>query len=174
MIDFLLFCLASVGMTLILVRGSLFASFREKLFEEADRIRNKRQKKGQANGFTLIEFVADMIHCVQCTGFWCGLFCGFFLLTSDSVWIGFSFMGPRLLFNRILMLFCCGLAGSFLASVGDILIEWMFFSKLRKERWILEDDHRKAEQNADRGFHQTSSETSDFLPENDDTGLANP
>lgn len=169
MVDFLLFCLASVGMTLILVRGSLFASFREKLALEAERIQNTRQKKKQAAGFSLIEFVGGMLHCVQCTGFWCGLFCGFFLLTSDSVWIGFSSMGPRLLFNRILMLFCCGLAGSFLASVGDILVEWMFFSKLRKERWILEDDRRRAERS---GGRERSSEPSDFPLENDDPGLA--
>lgn len=145
MMDFLLFCLASIGMTLILVRGSIFRSYREFLANETNRIRRRREKKGQFSGFTLIEFFHGMITCVQCTGFWCGIFCGLFLISSDGIWVSLGSIGLRHLVNRVLMLFCCGAVSSFLSPLGDMLLEWLFCVKELRVRELEADDRRRAE-----------------------------
>lgn len=144
MVNFLLFSLASIGMTLILVRGALFEPFRQNLAIKVEKLHRKQQKKGLPPELTLVEFFHDLVHCVQCTGFWCGMFCGLFLLTTDSYWSAGSFWNLPYLANRLIMWLCCGFAGSFLASVGDILIEWMFFAKLRHERLIMAEDQQRA------------------------------
>jgi hypothetical protein len=153
MVDFLLFAFASVGMMLILVRGTLFQPFRQFLADRAEQIRIRREEKGQKPHFTLTEFLFGLISCAQCMGFWCGLFCGVFFITSDTCWLGFyeravpevipnEFNG-RYLFNRILMLFCCGTAGSFFSVAGDIFVEWLFYSKmLLMRRFDDEEQHR--------------------------------
>lgn len=149
MADFLLFCLASVGMTLILVRGSIFLSWRQFLASEAARIRRRREKKDLPPSFTLIEFFHELIECVQCTGFWCGVVCGLFLVTSDGHWNSLAetgtLAGIPYLFNRALMLLCCGAAGSFLAPLGDSLVEWMFCTRVLRSRELEDDNHRRAE-----------------------------
>lgn len=125
-------------MTLILVHGSLFQSFRQNLAESVDRIHRRRQKKGLPPSFSLAEFFHGMITCVQCTGFWCGIFCGLFLVTSDTFWSGFAFfLGPRYLLNRLMMLFCCGLASSFLAPLGNHWLDGLFFSKELHARQLM-------------------------------------
>ncbi len=149
MTDFFLFCFASIGMTLILVRGSIFLPVRRYFVEKTDRIHRRRQKKGLPPGLTTTEFLHDLIHCVQCMGFWCGLFCGFFLLTSDGYWM--RDFGLRFVFNRSLMLFCCGAAGSFLSSVADIFLEWLFFSKILRERTVIADDRRRVQEESTVG-----------------------
>ncbi|MDR0336546.1 MAG: DUF1360 domain-containing protein [Planctomycetaceae bacterium] len=144
MVDFLLFALASVGMTLILVRGTLFQPFRDFLVHRAERIRFNREQKGYSSGFTLTEFFLGLLSCAQCTGFWCGIFCGFFFITSDTCWVWLNNIHNRYLFNRILMLFCCGAAGSFLSVVGDIFLEWLFFSKMLLMRRFEDEEQQRA------------------------------
>lgn len=144
MIDLLLFAFATIGMTLILVRGSIFQPVRNTLARSVDRLRRRREKKGYPPSFSLVEFVHELIGCTQCMGFWCGLFCGFFLITSDTFWIWGGLSSLRYLFNRLLMLFCCGAAGSFLASLGDLTIDWLFFSKESAFRAVQADDERRA------------------------------
>lgn len=125
-------------MTLILVHGSLFQPFRQRLDEGVERIHRRRRKKGLPPSFTMVEFLHGMISCVQCTGFWCGLFCGLFLVTSDTFWSGFAFFfGPRYFLNRLMLLFCCGLIASFLAPVGNHLLDWLFFSKEFQARQLM-------------------------------------
>lgn len=58
----MLFLLASVGMTHILVDSHLLENFRESFSPEGKR----------AN-----PLIYKMISCYQCSGFWCGAFCGF-------------------------------------------------------------------------------------------------
>lgn len=138
MIDFFLFSFASVGMTLILVHGSLFQPLRQRLSDGVEQIQRRRLKKGLPPSFTLVEFFHGMIGCVQCTGFWCGVFCGLFLVTSDTYWSGFAFfLGPRYFLNRLMMLFCCGLASSFLAPVGNHWVDGLFFSKELQARQLM-------------------------------------
>ncbi|MDR0705167.1 MAG: DUF1360 domain-containing protein [Planctomycetaceae bacterium] len=146
MADFVLFALASIGMTLILVRGTLFQPFRDFLANRAERIRLHREHKELRSGFTLTEFLSGLISCAQCMGFWCGLFCGVFLITADASWIEPNSykINPRYLFNRILMLFCCGAAGSFLSVIGDIFLEWLFFSKMLLMRRFEDEEHQRS------------------------------
>ena len=129
MVDFLLFLLAATGTTLILVRGSIFEPFRNFLAKEVARIHRRRQKKNLPPSFSLIESLSELINCPQCMGFWCGLFCGLFLVTSDTFWVGGNFWGIRFLLNRFLLLFCCGAAGSLSAMIVDLVLLWIFSAK---------------------------------------------
>lgn len=147
MADFLLFCFATVGMTLILVNGSIFQSFRDSLNRGVENLQQLREKKGISPSFTLLEFFHSLIHCPQCMGFWSGLFCGLFLLTSDT--FALEKGSSLLLFNRLFMFFCCGAAGSFLSMFADFLLNWLFFSKLYFERQISFDETLEGEKEND-------------------------
>lgn len=125
----ILFCLATIGMTLIIVRGVIFEGVRTYIAKESHRIRRRWEKKNLPPRFSLFVSLEKLLGCVQCAGFWCGLFCGFFLITHESVWISWSDLSLRLMLNRLLMLFCCATAGSFLALMGDNFHEWLFFAK---------------------------------------------
>lgn len=139
--NFLLFCIATVGMTLIITQGGILRPFREFLGGWAERIREQREHKEQATGKktcrSLVEWFNELINCAQCTGFWCGLFCGIplccpietaFLHHYDLWWW-----------------FCCGLGGSFLASLGSNLIDWIFYRKMNALRQLEEQDMIQAE-----------------------------
>jgi hypothetical protein len=80
---------------------------------------------------------------VQCTGFWCGVFCGLFLVTSDlaaAAWMVPSFRG---FINLLLMLFCCGVGGSFAAMLGDVLFETLYFTKENAARRLNAEEHHR-------------------------------
>ncbi len=121
MFEFLLFVVATVGLTAILVDGKIFAFFREKLFERARFLREKRERLKLRPNFTFTEFFEGILTCYQCCGFWSGLLCGLFLVVS------FTKLGPdapRLaLVHTLLLWFCCGAAGSVLAHVYYWCIE---------------------------------------------------
>ena len=72
-IDLIIFVLASVGLTLILVDSTIFHPVRVWI----------RKKNYQ--------WLNDMISCYQCMGFWSGLFCGILMLLPGY------FIVPRLL-----------------------------------------------------------------------------
>ncbi len=124
-----LFSLATIGMTLILVHGTIFEGVRAFVAAESHRIRRRWEKKGQPPRFSLFVTFNKLLSCTQCMGFWCGLFCGLFLISHESVWIPWSGLSLRVVLNRILMLFCCGAAGSFLAPLGNTLCDLIFFTK---------------------------------------------
>ena len=88
MVEFLLFCIATVGMTSIIVQGVIFLPFRRFIGNWAERVHQDREQKAHAANqiprWSLIEWFNELINCAQCTGFWCGLFCGLFLLTSEN------------------------------------------------------------------------------------------
>ncbi len=63
--NFILFLLAVIGMTHILVDGSIFKPVRDWL-----------KTLLPSSFYTLFE-------CYMCMGFWCGLFLGFFMLSHD-------------------------------------------------------------------------------------------
>lgn len=65
MTNLILFVLATIGLTNILIYGSILDGLRAKIFE------------------ILPEKVSKVLTCYQCTGFWSGLFCGFTLLTHN-------------------------------------------------------------------------------------------
>lgn len=89
MLNFLIFCLAVVGMTHIMTNGAIMQWYRDL----ADKF--------------LPAKISELVHCNQCSGFWCGLFCGAALF-PPTYWLDvFAWL-------RVFMLGC---AGSFLASL---------------------------------------------------------
>ena len=139
-LEFLLFCIATVGMTLIITQGSILRPFREFLGNWAEKIRERRELKEQATGKkayrSLVEWLSELINCAQCTGFWCGLFCCLLIYDAPSCLRDFS------------VLFCFGLGGSFLASLGSNLIDWIFYRKMNALRQLEEQDMILAERRA--------------------------
>ncbi|MCL2742717.1 MAG: hypothetical protein FWE67_02590 [Planctomycetaceae bacterium] len=153
-VEFVLFCLASVGMTLIVVEGSIFRPLRDALVLRAEKIQQKREEKGLPPGFSFAVFFHGIFSCVQCAGFWCGLFCGLFLLTSENFLPGSALSQKQILifsFNRIIMLFCCGTAGSFLSMLGHFTLNWLFFSKLYFEQKAVAEGHQHEHQHEEAG-----------------------
>lgn len=65
MFEFILFCLASVGATNIVVDSHIFAPIRDWIFEY------------------LPEKISYWIRCYQCFGFWSGLIFGLILISVD-------------------------------------------------------------------------------------------
>jgi hypothetical protein len=146
--ELFLFCFAVIGMTLILVKGSIFESFREFFAHKVELLAQEREEKGAPHKFTIVEFFNKMIQCVQCAGFWCGIFCGLFLLACDiyhsaftaklySVAIDFSnnrvnlsqwYWQTARIIRWVMLVFCCGAAGSFLSMFGDFVLQWLYAS----------------------------------------------
>ena len=133
MIEWALFCFATIGMTSILVQGVLFLPFRQYIGDLAAKSRLRREQAAQGTNITptraFIEWISKMLHCAQCCGFWCGLFCGLLLLPE-------CFTG----FHGLLMWFCCGLGGSFLAALGCNVLDWVFYRKMNALRQLEEQD----------------------------------
>ena len=116
MVYFLFFCLASVGLTAILVDGTIFLPLRRRVAEETDRVRRRRERKGLSSSFSLYETVHEILGCYQCCGFWAGLFCSPYLLTTPPFWNGLP-ASPRLILNSLFAVLLCGFVGSLLATV---------------------------------------------------------
>ena len=133
MVHFLFFCLASVGLTAILVDGAVFASIRRYFAVEADRIRRRRERKNLPTWFSLYEAVHEILSCYQCCGFWSGLFCSLYLLTSQPFWNGLS-ADPWLLLNSFFAVLLCGFVGSLLATVYLHGIEYVFSYRVLAQR----------------------------------------
>ena len=110
----LLFVLASIGLSHIVVDGKILLKFREIMHK------------------ILPECMYEVFTCYQCSGVWCGLFCGYFLIARDfgvdeSWWITAT------------ITFMCGCAGSFLSSFGAIYInlleaKWFATESVRDEQ----------------------------------------
>ena len=142
MVDFLIFCMATVGLTAILVDGKIFAPFRERL-ENHVRAQEERQQANIVHGGkkrrTWSSFLLDILSCYQCCGFWSGLFCGVILTISQfymnsllaskfGEWHQFGKCGTVLFLHFYAALFwlMCGLVGSFLATVYLMIVELVF------------------------------------------------
>jgi hypothetical protein len=128
-------------MTSIITQGVIFMPFRRYVGDLADQSRNYRELKAQATGKvpyrSLVEWFDELINCAQCTGFWCGLFCGLFFLLPESGVINES---PLFALYFLLKWFCCGLGGSFLAPLGCITIDWIFYLRMGAQRHWEEQD----------------------------------
>lgn len=75
MINFLLYCFATIGLTNIIIDSSIFEPFR--------------------NFFKLIlhEKVYEFFECHQCCGTWCGFLCGYALISHNlavAIMAGFA------------------------------------------------------------------------------------
>ncbi|MDR1959985.1 MAG: DUF1360 domain-containing protein [Planctomycetaceae bacterium] len=147
MIAFFLFCLASVGLTAILVDGKVFQPFRERVERSVIQVERQRADGKRSKRRTWIEFFWGILTCYQCCGFWSGLFCGVFLwfclslerlapLSDDvkTVWLVFS---P-------FFVLICGFAGSLLSHTFLQFFELLFYKKEFYRRTIMQqfpDEH---------------------------------
>ena len=162
MTTFLLFCIATVGMTSIITQGVIFMPIRQYMGNWAESIRSRREQKALASGKlprrSLVEWFNELINCAQCTGFWCGLFCGMILLPwSGEVCRFFTAAGesPLLFLYFLLTWFCCGLGGSFLAALGCIAIDWVFYLKMNALRQWEDRDSMLAAQHTHSHLPET-------------------
>ncbi len=102
MTELIIFILATIGMTKIVVDSSLFASFRDYFAPpvkdgEEPIVLNPVRK-----------WVGDMITCHQCAGFWCGMFCGVFV------------------YYHVGTLFLLACIGSFVSLLAQVVLEYIF------------------------------------------------
>lgn len=133
MVNFFIFCMATVGLTAILVDGKIFLPFRERLEnrvrEQEDVAQNGKVRRSWSG------FLYGIITCYQCCGFWSGLFCGLFFTishwASSPLWVvgvhgdaGFAII-VQLILSPFFWLMC-GFVGSFLATVYLMLVELIY------------------------------------------------
>jgi len=117
-VNFLLFVLASMGFTNIVVHSYILEGFREWI----------RQDCPLASPWSIacktwdwifhggvINALKDIITCYQCAGFWCGLIIGYILIS-----------------HHILGILACGFAGSYLAETSEIIKEYFVANSLVK------------------------------------------
>jgi len=160
MTEFLLFCIATAGMTSIIIHGNILAPFRQFIGNWAENIRLRREQKIEKTGKvppcrSCVEWFNDLINCAQCTGFWCGLFCGLFLIVPTGFYNAINVL-PDLqaaiirghTYYYFFWWFCCGLGGSFLAPLGINLVDWIFYRKMNALRQLEEQELTLAERRA--------------------------
>ena len=105
----ILFAFGAVGMSHIIVDGKIFQGVRDL----ADRI--------------LPSFLCEVLKCYQCSGFWCGLVCGYLILAMNlPVW-----------WEIVATTFVSGCAGSFLSAWAAVYMnvleaQW-FNTEIQKE-----------------------------------------
>ena len=111
---FLIAVIAGVGLSHIVVDGSIFAKWRGKLIEK---YRDSRP------------WVVELITCYQCTGFWAGALIGLVLqpiswgLSSYlCTWLAFILSIPLYL---LVTPFIIGCATSYLSMAGAALLNWL-------------------------------------------------
>ena len=132
MIEFALFCIATVGMTSIIVQGVLFQPLRQYMGGLAERSRLRREQAAKGRRRTLMEDLSELLNCAQCVGFWCGLLCGVFLVSTGCL----TTTG----ISRFMMWLCCGFGGSFLSAFGCHALDWIFYRKMNALRQLEEQD----------------------------------
>ena len=109
------------------MHGMVFRPFREFIANWAAKIHERREQNGKIAGFrSPVEWFNELINCAQCTGFWCGLFCGLIIVWSDAFTPDSGRHSDQQVIHLILMWFACGLGGSFLAMLGKYLIDLLF------------------------------------------------
>ena len=94
------FVLSVIGMTNIIVDSTLFAPIRDSVGSVCKKCHS-------------------LITCHQCTGFWCGMLCGWIVISHDVFWVLLS-----------------GCAGSFLASAYTIFSDFI----ISKTDFVIGDD----------------------------------
>lgn len=98
--NFLLFVLATVGLSHIIVHGSIFQPIKQWLSD-----------KGYKR-------ILDMTNCYQCSGFWSGFLVSIIMFILGSLPTGFGF-----LFHAVVY----GFAGSFVSDAAGTILDWLKF-----------------------------------------------
>ena len=153
MVDFFIFCLATVGLTAILVHGEIFLPLRDWL----ERHRSPDERQADAMGGTVKRhdiqrrtwcgFLLKMLLCYQCCGFWSGLFCGIVLTGSRFVpLLAIRELRPSILLAPLVWLMC-GFAGSFLAMAYDYVFDLIIAKRDYYRHAAREPQHDEPEHN---------------------------
>lgn len=132
MINLILFSLAVIGMSHIIVDSYLFMPFRrfidkisvkmeKRIKIEFNLVHNQEEIEDDDTNLPLWltgnflknvklkwDYLSHLFTCYQCTGTWCGIFCGYFLINNTNI------------FNILI----CGFAGSFLSQVGAVILNY--------------------------------------------------
>lgn len=146
MFPFFLFCLATVGLTAILIDGTIFAPFRERLAAESQFLQEKRRENDLPEHKSVKETLHNILGCYQCCGFWSGLFCGFFFsFLMPLHLVGWGIFKLPLFF---ILLFFYGTAGSILAHIYRVLLELVFVATVYLQKATL-DHHEHLELSQD-------------------------
>ena len=117
---FLFFCLASVGLTAIIVDGKIFQPVRNGL-NAFFVVSEEKKNQGKYSFFRIpIDVIRNIMICYQCCGFWCGLICSPIMLYPLRLIIP-----EQMEFYAVL---ACGFAGSFL-SMLYLRIDELLFAK---------------------------------------------
>lgn len=99
--EILLFILGVIGMTHIIVDATIFQWLRDLV----DKYLPEKLAKG--------------IHCYQCTGFWCGLFCGWVMFSTTAWWWLLPYP------ENFMKVFVAGCAGSILANFAALYMNYI-------------------------------------------------
>ena len=68
-VDFVLFSLASIGMSHIIVDGSIFEGFRSKIKDLSEKYK--------------VKHLGTIFECYMCSGTWCGFLMGYIWISND-------------------------------------------------------------------------------------------
>lgn len=68
-LDFVLFCLATIGMSHIIVDGSIFESFRSFVKKYSEKFK--------------VAYFGTLVECYMCSGTWCGFLMGYIFVSND-------------------------------------------------------------------------------------------
>jgi hypothetical protein len=100
-VSLILFVLATIGMTHIIVDGSIMQWFRDLVKNGSQWLSEKTHRPGFAK-------LGGVVDCYLCCGTWCGFFMALVFLT----------------YNPFKVL-ACGCAGGFLANLAAVLLNWI-------------------------------------------------
>lgn len=100
MVEFLIFVFSTVGMTHVIVDGSILEPFRNMMKALAERLKMPK--------------IGELTDCYLCTGTWCGFLMG-------SVW--FVELEPSL--TCALKVLGCGCAGGFLSNMAAMILNYL-------------------------------------------------
>jgi Protein of unknown function (DUF1360). len=110
--NILLFILAAIGLTHIVVDSAVFSPLREWLKNQAPAIEEPVTK---FSGRWLAGKIGYLMTCYQCAGVWVGWFLGLIMLTSSEVG----------LIHNLVTIFVAGMASSFLANWAAIYLTYL-------------------------------------------------
>lgn len=99
--NIILFILSVIGMTFVIVDGSIMEWFREFVKNSSGWIARKTGRES-------FKHFGDVVGCYLCCGVWCGFFMGL-------VWISYN---P-------FQVFACGMAGGFLANFAATVMNYL-------------------------------------------------
>lgn len=100
--DFCLFLLATIGMSHIIVDGSIMEPFRNLVKYVSEKIKMPK--------------IGEMVECYLCSGTWCGFLMGYIFIVNRR---------EVLDLNCFMVVFACGCAGGFVSNLAAMVLNWI-------------------------------------------------